>query len=94
MDNELNINIEEYFQKKDKGKNHRKWVHSGYKVEMYGLNGKLERVFDDMSDAVANNEVGAEYRGILHCIKGNVKKYKGKIWRMEGGRIWRKEGEG
>jgi len=93
MGKELNINVDEYFRKKDKGKSHHKWVHGNYKVEMYNLAGKLERVFEDMTDAVENNDVGATYNGILHCIKGNVKQYRNKIWRMDGGKIWRKEGE-
>lgn len=77
----LGINMEDYQQRADRGKTHRKWVHTGYRIGMYNLDGKLEQVFDDMADAVKNNPVGANYKGILHCINGNVKKHAGKIWR-------------
>lgn len=79
--NNLKINMDEYLQKADKSKPHHKWVHNGYRVGMYNLDGELEMVFDNLTDAVANNPVGATYKGILASVKGEIKKHKGKLWR-------------
>lgn len=77
----LEINIDDYLQRADKGKPRRKWVHDGYRVGMYNLAGELEMEFDNLTDAVANNPVGATYKGILASVKGKIKKHNGKIWR-------------
>ena len=80
----MNVNMEEYLAKSDKGKSHKKWVHSGYRIGMYNYAGVLEMEFEDLTDAVENNPVGATYKGILACVKGEIKKHAGKIWRKEG----------
>lgn len=84
MDKVLDINMEEYLAKSDKGKSHRKWVHDGYRVGMYNFAGELEQEFESLTDAVENNPVGATYKGILACVKHEIKKHAGKIWRKEG----------
>ena len=83
MDKVLDINMEEYLAKRDKGKSHRKWVHDGYRIGMYNYAGELEMEFGSMTDAVENNPVGGTYKGILACVKGEIKKHAGKIWRRE-----------
>lgn len=77
----LEINMEDYLQRADKGKTRRKYVHDGYRVGMYNLAGELEMVFDNLTDAVDNNPIGATYKGILASVKGEIKKHKGKLWR-------------
>lgn len=84
MDKKLNINMEEYLAKSDKGKSHRKWKHGDYRIGMYNYAGVLEMEFENLTDAVENNPVGATYKGILACVKGTIKKHAGKIWRKEG----------
>lgn len=83
MDKTLNINMEEYLAKSDKGKSHKKWVHNGYRVGMYNFAGELEMEFESLTEAVERNPVGGTYKGILACVKGEIKKHKGKIWRRE-----------
>ena len=84
MDKELNINVDEYLQRKDKGRVRKKYKHDGYRIGMYNFAGQLEFVYENLSDAVENNPVGATYKGILACVKHEIKKHAGKIWRKEG----------
>jgi len=84
MDKELNINTDEYLQRKDKGRARKKYKHDDARIGMYNFAGKLEMEFENLTDAVENNPVGATYKGILACVKGEIKKHAGKIWRKEG----------
>ena len=67
----------------DRGGVHRKYRHGGVRIGMYNYAGELEAEFEDLDAAVAENVVGATYRGIVDCITGKVKKHAGKIWRKE-----------
>lgn len=84
MDKELNVNIDEYLQRKDKGRVRKKYKHDDARIGMYNFAGKLECVYENLTDAVENNPVGATYKGILACVKHEIKKHAGKIWRKEG----------
>jgi hypothetical protein len=83
MDNKLNINVEQYLQRSDKGVKRGNYKYD-MRIGMYNFAGKLECVFENLTDAVENNTVGATYKGILACVKGEIKKHAGKIWRKEG----------
>lgn len=74
MDNNLNFN------RSDKGKRHKSWVNTK-KIGMYDLIGRLEVVFDNISDASHMNKVGANYSGIYACVTGKTKKHKNKVWK-------------
>lgn len=80
MDKEITISG---LERSDKGGVHKKWRHGNARIGMYNFNGVLEREFEDLDDAVANNPVGATYRGIVDCITKKTKKHAGKIWRKE-----------
>lgn len=84
MDKELNINVDEYLQRKDKGVHRKKYKHDDARIGMYNYAGVLEMEFENLTDAVENNPVGATYKGILACVKHEIKKHAGKIWRKEG----------
>ena len=84
MDKELKVNMEEYLQRKDKGRVRKKYKHDDARIGMYNFAGKLECVYENLTDAVENNPVGGTYKGILACVKGEIKKHAGKIWRKEG----------
>lgn len=77
QDEELNLC------RSDKGKSHASWTWANKRIGMYALNGVLEAVFDDLSDAARNNKVGANYSGIHACINKKTKKHCNKIWRVE-----------
>lgn len=83
MDKELNINVDEYLQRKDKGHVRKKYKHDNFRIGMYNFAGVLEVEFENLTDAVENNPVGGTYKGILACVKGEIKKHAGKIWRRE-----------
>ena len=80
MDKKIEING---LERSDKGGSHLKYRHGGVKIGMYNFNGELEAEFLDLDSAVAENTVGATYRGIVNCLTGNTKKHVGKIWRKE-----------
>lgn len=84
MDNELKINMDDYMHRSDKGRVRKKYKHDDARIGMYNFAGQLERVYENLSDAVENNPVGATYKGILACVKHEIKKHAGKIWRKEG----------
>ena len=84
MDKELNINVDKYLQRKDKGCHRKKYKHDDARIGMYNYAGVLEMEFENLTDAVENNPVGATYKGILACVKHEIKKHAGKIWRKEG----------
>lgn len=84
MDKELDINMEEYLRRSDSGRVRKKYKHDDARIGMYNFAGKLEMEFESMTDAVENNPVGATYKGILACVKHEIKKHAGKIWRKEG----------
>lgn len=69
--------------RKDKGQSHDRWEHGGKHVLMYNLAGTFEEEFDDLQDAVARNNVGATYQGILACCQKTIRKHKKKIWRWK-----------
>lgn len=83
MDKELKFNTENYLKRSDAGGQHRKYRHGDVKIGMYNFAGQLEEVFEDLTDAVQKNKVGATYVGIVNCITGRTKKHAGKIWRKE-----------
>ena len=83
MNKKLNINVEEYLQRSDKGIKRGNYKYD-MRIGMYNFAGKLEQTFENLTDAVENNPVGATYKGILACVKGEIKKHAGKIWRKEG----------
>ena len=78
------INLEEILFRKDKGHTRKKYKHDNARIGMYNYAGQLEQVFENLTDAVENNPVGATYKGILACVKHEIKKHAGKIWRKEG----------
>lgn len=78
------INLDEIMFRRDKGMVRKKYKHDNFRIGMYNYAGQLERVFENLTDAVENNEVGATYKGILACVKHEIKKHAGKIWRKEG----------
>lgn len=82
MDKELSINMADYLQRKDKGIRRGNYKYD-MRIGMYNYAGQLEMVFENLTDAVENNPVGATYSGILACVKGEIKKHAGKIWRKE-----------
>ena len=84
MDKELNVNMEEVLFRKDRGHVRKKYKHDDARIGMYNYAGVLEMEFENLTDAVENNPVGATYKGILACVKHEIKKHAGKIWRKEG----------
>lgn len=84
MDKELKINMDDYIHRSDRGRTRKKYKHDNFRIGMYNFAGQLECVYENLSDAVENNPVGATYKGILACVKHEIKKHAGKIWRKEG----------
>ena len=84
MDSELKINMDDYMHRSDKGRTRKKYKHDDARIGMYNYAGVLEMEFENLTDAVENNPVGATYKGILACVKHEIKKHAGKIWRKEG----------
>lgn len=74
-------------ERSDKGGVHKKYRHGGVRIGMYNFNGELEAEYADIDVAVAENPVGATYRGIVDCVTGKTKKHAGKIWRKEGAQV-------
>lgn len=84
MDEELKINMDNYMHRSDRGRTRKKYKHDNFRIGMYNYAGVLEMEFENLSDAVENNPVGGTYKGILACVKHEIKKHAGKIWRKDG----------